>query len=93
MKFKRLLGFVSVVGAYADGPTLNAAHSGTISPSDPAVGTTITMTCTVSDGGPDSATVGQSFDVTLLYLDRHVLVMDIPIGPDNLFTWTFERAD
>ena len=67
------------------------SHSGTVSPSDPSVGDS--MTFRVSSSSGDMAPLpGESFVGTLLYLDRKVMVLEIVAGDDGpVLNWTFER--
>ena len=71
--------------------TVSNSHSGTVSPSDPSVGDSMTFRVS-SSSGDMAPPPGESFVGTLLYLDRKVMVLEIVAGEGGpVLNWTFER--
>ncbi|MFW6260678.1 MAG: hypothetical protein ACOC6J_03760 [Spirochaetota bacterium] len=74
---------------YPDGPSTATWHEGSLDPGEPGEGDAFTMTVTASSDNDYSPPVGESFEGTVVYLGRDVLVLDIDAG--QIQTWSFRR--
>jgi len=77
---------------YPDGPSVASWQEGSLSPADPGEGDTFTMTISAASSDDYSPPPGESFDGTVVFLDRDVLVLDIDVGDGApIMTWSFRR--
>lgn len=81
----------TVTEPYPDGPSTTTWHEGSLSPSEPGEGDSLTMTVSASSDDY-SPSPGESFDGTVVFLGRDVLVLDIDPGDGaQMQTWSFRR--
>lgn len=77
---------------YPDGPSTALWYEASLSPAEPGEGDTFTMTVIATSGSDYSPPEGESFEGTVVFLGRDVLVLDIDVGDGGpIMTWSFQR--
>ena len=77
---------------YPDGPSTALWYEASLSPAEPGEGDAFTMTVTGASDSEYSPPEGESFEGTVVFLDRDILVLDIDVGGGSpIMTWSFQR--
>lgn len=82
----------TVTAPYPDGASTATWQEGSLSPPEPGEGDAVTFTVTAAPGDGYAPTAGESFEGTVVFLGRDVLVLDIEPGEGaEIQTWSFRR--